>query len=409
MLKIIYPNCCGIDVHKTFVVAVIAITDKHGLTTYHRKRFSTFTNGVVQLRDWLEYYSCFDVCMESTGKYWIPVFNILEKSCKICLAHPKYVKAIRGKKTDKKDAQWIADLFKHDLVASSFIPPLKIRQLRDLFRYHMKLTQLQVSEKNRYQNCLTWSNLQIASVVSDVFGKSAQAIIQSILGNPEDKPNIEQLVHKRMKNKVQDLKIAIEGEVTPEQAEKIRIIKEHYDALAVCKEDLETMIRKLGQEYQEQVKLIQTVPGFKEELSALRILSEIGADMTVFGTAGKLCSWGGLVPANNESAEKKFSTRISKGRHYLKPFLVQIANAVVKSEKHPELRNKYLKLKKRRGHRKAIIAICRRLLVAIYHVLLKQESYNPRLQGLTEIRNPDKTMSLQDAIRFAQQHGFNVL
>lgn len=409
MLKIIYPNCCGIDVHKTFVVAVIAITDKQGFTSYHRKRFSTFTNGLVQLRDWLEYYSCFDVCMESTGKYWIPVFNILEKSCKICLAHPKYVKAIRGKKTDKKDAQWIADLFKHDLVASSFIPPLKIRQLRDLFRYRMKLTQLQVSEKNRYQNCLTWSNLQIASVVSDVFGKSAQAIIQSIFDNPEDKPNIEQLVHKRMKDKVQDLKIAIEGEVTPEQAEKIRIIKEHYDALAVCKEDLETMIRKLGQEYQEQVKLIQTVPGFKEELSALRILSEIGADMTIFGTAGKLCSWGGLVPANNESAGKKFSTRISKGGHYLKPFLVQIANAVVKSEKHPELRNKYLKLKKRRGHRKAIIAICRRLLVAIYHVLLKQESYNPRLQGLTEIRNPDKTMSVQDAVRFAQQHGFNVL
>ena len=409
MLKIIYPNCCGIDVHKTFVVAVVAITDKQGITIYHRKRFSTFTNGLVQLRDWLEYYPCFDVCMESTGKYWIPVFNILEKSCKICLAHPKYVKAIRGKKTDKKDAQWIADLFKHDLVASSFIPPLKIRQLRDLFRYRMKLTQLQVSEKNRYQNCLTWSNLQIASVVSDVFGKSAQAIIQSILDNPEDKPNIEQLVHKRMKNKVQDLEIAIEGDVTPEQAEKIRIIKEHYDALAVCKEDLETMIRKLGQEYQEQVKLIQTVPGFKEELSALRILSEIGADMTVFGTAGKLCSWGGLVPANNESAGKKFSTRISKGGHYLKPFLVQIANAVVKSEKHPELRNKYLKLKKRRGHRKAIIAICRRLLVAIYHVLLKQESYNPRLQGLTEIRNPDKTMSVQDAVLFAQQHGFNVL
>ena len=220
MLKIIYPNCCGIDVHKTFVVAVIAITDKQGLTSYHRKRFSTFTNGLVQLRDWLEYYSCFDVCMESTGKYWIPVFNILEKSCKICLAHPKYVKAIRGKKTDKKDAQWIAYLFKHDLVASSFIPPLKIRQLRDLFRYLMKLTQLQVSEKNRYQNCLTWSNLQIASVVSDVFGKSAQAIIQSILDNPEDKPNIEQLVHKRMKNKVQDLEISIEGDVTPEQAEK---------------------------------------------------------------------------------------------------------------------------------------------------------------------------------------------
>ncbi|HFI0841127.1 TPA: transposase, partial [Streptococcus suis] len=198
-------------------------------------------------------------------------FNILETTCNICLAHPKYVKAIRGKKTDKKDAQWIADLFKHDLVASSFIPPLKIRQLRDLFRYRMKLTQLQVSEKNRYQNCLTWSNIQIPSVVSDVFGKSAQAIIKSILDNPEDKPNIEQLVHKRMKDKIQDLEIAVEGDLTPQQAEKIRVIKAHYDALTICKEDLEQMILELGQEYQEQVKLIQTVPGFNEELSALRV------------------------------------------------------------------------------------------------------------------------------------------
>lgn len=354
MLKIVYPNCCGIDVHKTFIVAVIAITDNRGITSYHRKRFSTFTNGLLQLRDWLEYYSCFDVCMESTGKYWIPVFNILEEHTNICLAHPKYVKAIKGKKTDKKDAQWIADLFKHDLVTSSFIPPLKIRQLRDLFRYRMKLTQLQVSEKNRYQNCLTWSNLQIASVVSDVFGKSAQKIIRSILDNPDEKPNIEQLVHKRMKDKIQDLEIAIEGDLTPEQAEKIRVIKAHYDALAICKEDLEQMIRELGCEYQEQVKLIQTIPGFKDELSALRIISEIGADMSIFESAGKLCSWAGLVPANNESAGKKYSTRISKGGRYLKPFLVQIANAVVRAEKHPEFRNKYLKLKKRRGHRKRL-------------------------------------------------------
>lgn len=123
LLKIVYPNCCGIDVHKTFVIAVIAITNNQGITEYHRKRFSTFTNGLIQLRDWLEYYSCFDVCTEATGKYWIPVFNILEEQTTVCLAHPKYVKAIRGKKTDKKDAQWIADLFKHDLVASSFIPP----------------------------------------------------------------------------------------------------------------------------------------------------------------------------------------------------------------------------------------------------------------------------------------------
>ena len=407
MLKIVYPICCGLDVHRDFVYACIATT-VNGVTTYKSHRFSTFTKGLRELLSWLLASNCKDVCMESTGKYWIPVYNILETDCKIVLAHPKYVKAIRGKKTDKKDAQWIADLFKHDLVASSFIPPLKIRQLRDLFRYRMKLTQLQVSEKNRYQNCLTWSNLQIASVVSDVFGKSAQKIIRSILDDPDEKPNIEQLVHKRMKDKIQDLEIAIEGDLTPEQAEKIRVIKAHYDALAICKEDLEQMIRELGREYQEQVKLIKTIPGFNDELSALRIISEIGADMSIFESAGKLCSWVGLVPANNESAGKKYSTHISKGGRYLKPFLVQIANAVVRSEKHPEFRNKYLKLKKRRGHRKAIIAICRRLLVAIFQVLLKQENYNPTLQGLTELRNQNKTMSVQDAIRFAQQHGFNV-
>lgn len=273
----------------------------------------------------------------------------------------------------------------------------------------MKLTQLQVNEKNHYQNCLTWSNIQAATVVSDVFGKSAQSIIESILDHPEEESKIGELVHKSMIAKAQTLEIAIEGEITTEQAEKIRVIKAHYDALAICKEDLEQMILDLGQEFQEQVSLIQTVPGFKNHLSALRVISEIGADMTTFETAGKLTSWAGLVPANNESARKKFSTNISKGGHYLKPLLVQVANAVVRSEKHPEFRNKYLQLKKRRGHRKAIIAIDRRLLVAIYHVLKKKEVYNPTLQGLTDYRNNDRTMSVKEAIRFAQNHGFNVV
>lgn len=150
-----YPNCCGIDVHKQFVIAVIATTDSEGITPYkrrQRRRFSTFTNSLKELKKWLKFHSCFHVCLESTGKYWIPIYNVLEDEMEICLAHPKYVKEIRGKKTDKKDVQWIADLYKHDLVAGSFITPSKICQLRDLFRYRMKLIQLQTSEKNRHQN-----------------------------------------------------------------------------------------------------------------------------------------------------------------------------------------------------------------------------------------------------------------
>ncbi len=396
------------DVHKTFVVAVIAITDDQGITQYYRRRFSTFTNQLKELRKWLNYYSCFHVCMESTGKYWIPVYNILESDHDICLAHPKYVKAIRGKKTDKKDAQWIADLYKHDLVAGSFIPPAKIRQLRDLFRYYNKLTSIQTSEKNRFQNSLTWSNIQIASVVSDVFGKSAQKIIKSVLDDPSQMPDIETLVHKSMIQKVDRLKLSIEGEFSDEQAEKIRVIKAHYDTIVLCKNDLEQLIKELAQEYQSQIKLVQSVPGFKKELTSIRLISEIGVDMTKFPTSGHLCSWAGVVPANNESAGKKHSTKISKGGRYLKPLLVQVANAVVRSEKHPEIRNKYLQLKKRRGHKKAIIAIARRLLVAMYHVLLNKEPYNPDLYHVTNYIPPEKELSIEEAIQFAKSHGFKI-
>ena len=409
MLKIVYPNCCGIDVHKTFVVAVIAITDDHNVTQYHRRRFSTFTKGLQSLQKWLELYSCFDICTESTGKYWIPVFNVLENSCNVCLAHPKYVKAIKGKKTDKKDAKWIADLFKHDLVASSFIPPLKIRQLRDMFRYRMKLTSILTSEKNRYQNCLTWSNLQIASVVSDVFGKSAQEIIQSVLDNPQVKPDIASMMQKNMKASVETLTDSMDGEITPEQANKLRIIKSHFDAVTFCQNNLNQMIKDLGTEFDNQRKLIQTVPGFKNHLTALRVISEIGVDMTTFPTAGHLCSWAGLVPRNDESANKKHSTKITKGGRYIKPFLVEVANAVVRSKKNPEHRNKYLQLKKRRGHKKAIIAIARRLLVAIYHILLKQVPYDASLYHVPELKQANRKLTLKEAVRFAQSQGFQVI
>ena len=232
MLKIVYPICCGIDVHKTFVVACIAITDNKGITTYKRHRFSTFTQGLRELLQWLELFSCFDVCMESTGKYWIPVYNILEPSVNITLAHPKYVKAIRGKKTDTKDAQWIAELFKHDLVAGSFMPPLAIRELRDLMRYRFKLNNFAYSEKNRFQNSLTVSNIQIASVVSDTFGKSALKIIERILEDPEQSmltaEELESLIHGRLIKKLPELELAVDCFTTPEQKIKLNIINSTF-------------------------------------------------------------------------------------------------------------------------------------------------------------------------------------
>lgn len=348
--------------------------------------------------------------MESTGKYWIPVFNVLEDSCNITLAHPKYVKAIRGKKTDKKDAKWIADLFKHDLVAGSFMPPLTIRQLRDLMRYRFKLTNFTSSEKNRFQNSLTVSNIQIASVVSDTFGKSSMNIIEKLLEDPANNEfDIEPLIHGSMKEKIPDLQLSIDGLITPEQAGKLRVIKQHYENLKARKSDLEEIILSLAEPYTEEINLILTVPSFKNIFSAIAVVSEIGVDMDVFPTAKHLCSWAGLTPTNNESAGKKKSVRISRAGVYIKPLLVQCATAVVKSEKHPEIRNRYLRIKKRRGHKRAIIAIARMLLTAIYHILKKKEPYNPELYRKVDVLPVSREITVEQAISLAKSHGFRIV
>ena len=395
-LKIVYKICCGIDVHKTFVVACIASTastDSKGVTTYEHHRFSTYTKGLKDLLQWLLKHNCKDVCMESTGKYWIPVYNVLENDCTIVLAHPKYVKAIRGKKTDKRDAKWIADLFKHDLVAGSFMPPADIRQLRDLMRYRFKLTCFMSSEKNRLQNCLTVSNIQLGNVVSDTFGKSAQAILDKLLENPADTSfDLEPLVYKSLKKKLPELRDAIDGYITPEQAAKLKVIKAHYENLESRKAELEELILALAAPYQQELAILQT----------------IGTNMEAFPSAKHLCSWAGLTPTNNESAGKKKSVRVSKAGCYIKPLLVQCANAVVKSSKHPEMRNRYLRIKKRHGHKKAIIAIARMLLTALYHMLKNGENYNAELYRKSDQPPVDREITIEQAILIARNQGYKI-
>lgn len=408
MLKIVYSTCCGIDVHKTFVVACVAATNAKGVTTYKSHRFSTYTGGLKELLQWLLGQNCRDVCMESTGKYWHPVYNILEKDCNIVLAHPKYVKAIRGKKTDKKDAKWIADIFKHDLVAGSFIPPYDIRQLRDLCRYFVKLTNFTTGEKNRAQNCLTSSNLQLANVFSDIFGKSASAILDHLLDNPDDTDfDFMALVDGRCKASAEDIAAAIDGKLLPEQAEKLKVIRSHMDRLEMCKAELQSQILSLAEKYARQLDLVCSVPGI-QAFSAVRILAEIGVDMSVFKTVKHLNSWAGLTPQNNESAGKKKTTRVSRAGAYLKPLLVQCANAVVSSKKHPEVRNRYLALRKRRGHKKAIIAIARMLLTAIYAILKKDEPYNPELCKRADLPPKHRDVSVEQAIFILQRQGYLV-
>lgn len=406
MLKIVYRVCCGMDVHKSFVVACIATTNERGVTSYTTKRFSTFTGDLRRCAAWLGENNCRDVCMESTGKYWIPVYNILEKTCKIVLAHPKYVKAIRGKETDKKDAKWIADIFKHDLVAGSFIPPADIRQLRDLVRYRQKLTNFTTGEKNRAQNCLTVSNIKLDDVFTDVFGKAATAITARLLENPSEKiTDVSSFRTRRMKATDEEVLAAVDGVLCPEQAEKLKIIRSHMDGLTECKANLESLILTTAEKYLPQLNLIMTVPGV-QSYSAIGIMAEIGVDMSVFPSSKHLCSWAGLTPQNQESAGKKKTTRIGRGGRYMKPLLVQCALSAVKAKNNPEIRARYLSLKKRRGHNKAIIAIARMLLTAIYNILKKNEPYNAELYRRIDKPPANREVTVNEAIFILQRQGY---
>ena len=408
--KIIKKNCCGLDVHKTWIYACIGIADANDRVEYVQARFSSFTKGLQELCDWLAKYHCSDICMESTGKYWIPVFNILEKNnLWVTLSHPKYTKPMKGNKTDRKDAKWICDLYMCGMVKPSFIPPADIRHLRDLVRYRFKLSCMITGEKNRAQNCLTVSNLKLDDVFSDVFGKSSRSITEHILQHPGETFDVAPFVDKRCKTPIDEIQAAVDGAVSPEQAVKLRQCLDHIDELEKHISEVAQEIYRLSEKYEAALELIRTVPGFdKNNLTAIQILSEIGGDMSVFPTAKNLVSWAGCCPRNDQSDRKIKSTRISRAGSYIKPVLVQIANALIKSKKHPEFTDRYRRIKARRGHKKAIIAICRMLLTAIWHILSDLKPYTA--DGFLEPRpvNESRVLTTSQALNLLKQRGYTI-
>ena len=389
MMKLKYSVCCGLDVHKNVIVATIVKTNSSGISEYLQKSFSTINSDIQKFHDWLIENNCYYVCMESTGKYWIPIFNYLENDINVCLTHPKYVKAIKGKKTDKKDSKWIADLYKFDLVRCSFIPPKDFRQLREIARYSFKLVCMKSSEKNRIQNCMTVSNIGIASILSDPFCKTATQIISYLLENTSETINdkaVRKLIKKRASAKSDEIIEAIKGyNIETDQAKKLELARSHLEYLdnMITQTEVELYVRI--QPYYEYVELVSTIVGITE-LSATIILAEIGVNMDVFEDAKHICSWCGLSPANNESANKKKSVRIAKAGAYLKPLMVQCALAAIKSKKEPYFAIKYNKIQKRRGHKKAIIAIARMMMVCIYHIISEKKPFYP--SDYAELMNP---------------------
>ncbi len=397
-MEVIYPKACGVDVHKSFIVAVIC--DSTSITPkYLRKRFSTFNNDLIRFKDWLIDNDCHNVCMESTGKYYIPIYNALESYISnVVVANPKWVKAIKGEKDDNKDAKWIADLFKMGLVRSSYIPSKDFRVLREFTRYRYKLTNTKSSEKNRFTNALTVGNCKLDMVFSDIFGKSSQSIINIIMNNDNfSDEDIINCISKKCKSSDEDILSSIDGiQFTYKQKLRINIIKEHIDYLNNQISKLNYIIDSLVTPYESYIDLLCTIPGIDRN-SAIGVLSEISNDVSQFKSHYRLTSWAGLAPGCNESAGKKKSVKISRAGVYLKPYLVEITHNAVKDKTNTYYAKKYEKLSKRRGKKRAIIAIARKILVAIYNMFETGEVWNP--VDLASVETP-----VEDRIKYTKNN-----
>jgi transposase len=405
----VYPICCGIDVHKKIIVASIAKLQPDGTVTHDVQTFPVYNADLIRLRNWLLSNDCHDVLMESTGKYWIPLFNILEPHVQVQLTHPKYVRAIKGKKTDKNDAEHISDLFMNDQVRSSFIPPKEIRDLRTLSRYRFKLVAMRSSEKKRYQDCLTVSNVTLAGVLSDSFGKSGTEIMEYLLsGQPMDEAQIRKHIYGKAKQRADDILKSVQG-CTFDDAQKIKInlVKDHLKQLETKIANVEQLMFQCTQNsLSHQVELLCTLPGV-DTLAAVEILSEIGADMTVFETSKHLTSWAGLSPCNDESAGKHKSKRIARAGTYLKPLLIQCAWSAVRSKKEPYFAMKYYRFIHRKEKKKAIVAIARMMLTCIYQMLSTGEVFNPvDLKTIQPVKR-SSSMSEEAAIAFLAGLGYD--
>ena len=411
-MDILYPVCCGVDVHKTFLIATI-ITTKDGslLPQYTQKRFSTFNSSLKKFAAWLIEHDCFHVCMESTGKYWTPVFNILEQqSIHTIIANPKWVRSVQGNKDDKKDSKRIAELFRLGMVPASFIPDKDTRILREYTRYISKLIAARSSEKNRLQNAFTVCNVALDSVVSDMFGKSATAITDYLVSDDTFSPeHCISLLQGSLKKKADLVLESILGyDIEDVQKTRIILIRRHIDFINTLIDTLESNIDSMVVQYEEHIRRLCTVPGIKRT-SAIKIISEIGVDMSQFASSRRLCSWAGLSPRRDESAGKKHSVHISRAGVYLKPALVQVALAAVKDKENPYYAKKYERISKRRGKKRAIIAIARMILTAVYAILSTGQVWHPtdldRIKSLEQHQLEKQTLQ---AIRFLESQGFSV-
>jgi transposase len=396
-MKTMHKRCAGLDVHKVEVVACLRLVSKRK-TEREVRRFPTTTHGLLELAEWLERGGCTQVAMEATGVYWKPVWHILEGRFALTLANAAQVKNVPGRKSDVNDATWLADLLAHGLIRNSFVPPQPIQELRDLTRTRRQLTREIVQHVQRIQAVLEEANIKLSSVITDIMGASGRRILQAMIAGETDADKLAALGHERLLCSRATLAQALTGRVREHHrfllAQHLRTIEQLEDSIAA----FDARIVEALSPFRDVVERLSEVPGLGRT-AVETVIAEIGTDMSRFPSAGHLLSWAGLVPRLDESAGKRRSTRIKKGAPWLKPVLVQSAWGVTR-KKNGYLKAQYLRLKARRGPKKAAIAIAASILTIVYHMLRDGTCYHDLGSEYFARRDPAKTAAkLADRIR----------
>ena len=387
-MRIVYARCCGLDVHKKSISACLLTPHDQGGTQQQVRRFGTMTRDLLELSDWLASNQVTHVAMESTGVYWKPVWNIFEAIFTVLLVNAQHVKAIPGRKTDAKDCQWIADLLQHGLLRGSFVPPSPIRQLRDCTRTRASLRQDHTAVANRMQKILEDANIKLASVPSDWLGVSGRIILNQMLDGEEDTGKLAHLCRGRLREKIPEMQLALEGRMTEHHRWMLRLQRGQLEFLEAQIAKLEAKIQEHMSDYQKAVDLCTTIPGI-EALAAANLIAEIGVNMEQFPSAQHLASWAGLCPGNNESAGKRLSGKARNGNVWLRRNLCQAAWAASHT-KNTYLSAQFRRLAARKGKKRAIVAVGHTILIIVFHMIKNQQPYRDLGADYFDRRNAEQ-------------------
>jgi transposase len=372
-MDVVYPRCCGLDLHKRTVVACLLTSGPRDKPVKEVRTFGTMTDDLLALADWLLAAGCTHVAMESTGVLWKPVFNLLEGGFELLLVNAHHVKAVPGRKTDVRDCEWLADLLRHGLLRPSFVPERSQRELRELTRYRTTLVRERSAEVNRLQKTLEGANIKLGAVASNVAGRSAREMIEGLLANTPDPALLADLARGRLREKLPELERALTGRVGPHQRFLLAQQLAHIDYLDAAIERVSAELAERLHPFDETLTRLETIPGVGRRVAEI-VAAELGLEVARFPSAAHLAAWAGLAPGNHESAGKRLSGKTRKGSPALRTALVEAAQAAART-KDTYLAAQYRRLAPRRGQKRAVVAVAHTILVIIYHLLRDGTTY----------------------------------